>query len=119
MPTYRIDRPGCDMPRVVVAALPQAARLHVANTELVVRKIEVDEAFELAGQGVTLERAGEEAPPLAEPEPDGPGLGEPLEPSNEEERQDEEGDGEFDDGADEGANNGGFGGEPAFYGEGN
>jgi hypothetical protein len=51
-----------DMPRVVVAAQPQAARLHVANNELIVRRIEVDEAFELAGQGIALERAGEEAP---------------------------------------------------------
>lgn len=62
MPTYRIDRPGMDMPRVVVATMPQTARMHVANEELTVRRIEVDEAFDLAQQGVRLERAGEETP---------------------------------------------------------
>ena len=92
MPTYRIDRPGMDLPRVVVAAMPQAARLHVANSELVVRRIEVDEAFELAGQGVLLERAGEEAPTV------GPDV-DTLAPSDDDFGQalaDEEGDGEFD-----------------------
>lgn len=74
MPTYRVDRPGMDLPRVVTAAQPSAARNHVADDELIVRRIEVDEAFELAQQGVTLERAGETPPePAAEeqkPEPD-------------------------------------------------
>lgn len=126
MPTYRVDRPGCDMPRVVVAAMPQAARLHVANTELHVRRIEVDEAFELAGQGVQLERAGEDVIVSPEPEPQGeeqqePGMTNGGNPGAADETdEEEEGDGaEFmeQDDSDEGASNGGLSGEPAFYGE--
>ena len=62
MPTYRIDRPGQDNPRVVEAANPAAARQHVAKDELKVTKIEVSDAFALANDGVKLEKAGEEAP---------------------------------------------------------
>lgn len=60
MPTYRVDRAGHDLPRVIVAPMPTTALMHVAKDELTVRRIEVDEAFALAEQGVRLERAGED-----------------------------------------------------------
>lgn len=63
MPTYRIDRPGSDKPRVVEAKTPAAARAHVAKDELKVSKIGTAEAFTLARAGITLETAGEEAEP--------------------------------------------------------
>ena len=67
MPTYKVDRPGSNAPRVVEAKTPAAARAHVAKDELKVSKIATAEAFKLAATGVTLETAGEEA---AEPEPE-------------------------------------------------
>lgn len=57
MPTYRIDRPNQDKPRVVDAANPAQARQHVAKDELKVTSIGASEAFKLAGQGVELEQA--------------------------------------------------------------
>lgn len=78
MPTYRVDRAGSDLPRVVVASLPSSALKHVVQDEITVRQIEVDEAFELAQQGVQLERAGETPAErgIAEPpqQPQEPGL---------------------------------------------
>lgn len=68
MPTYRIEGLGLTKPRVVEASNPAAARQHVASG-LSVKKIEVSEAFTLAGEGVKLEKAGEapaEVPPLPE-----------------------------------------------------
>lgn len=65
MPTYRIDRPGMDLPRVVSANSPAEALSHVVKDEIKVKRLDVDEAFELAQQGVTLERAGEA--PVQEP----------------------------------------------------
>lgn len=62
MPTYRVDRPGMDLPRMVEAAQPSAARKHVADSELTVRRIEIGEALALQKQGVEYETAGEEAP---------------------------------------------------------
>lgn len=59
MPTYKIDRPNQDKPRVVDATNPAAARQHVARDELTVTKITASEAFGLAKDGVTLETAGE------------------------------------------------------------
>lgn len=58
MPTYHVTTPGIDKPRVVEASNPAAARQHVAK-DMAVRKIEVSEAFRLAGDGVKLEVAGE------------------------------------------------------------
>ncbi len=63
MPTYKIDGLGLDKPRVVEAGNPAAARQHVA-ADLTVKKIEVSEAFALAGDGAKLEKAG------VTPEPD-------------------------------------------------
>lgn len=57
MPTYKITGLGLDKPRVVEAGNPGAARQHVAKG-LDVRKIEVSEAFALAGEGAKLEKAG-------------------------------------------------------------
>ena len=65
MPTYVVDRPG-QKPRVVEAATPAAARHHVAQDELKVRKIETREAFALANDGVSLEKAGETTSPAPE-----------------------------------------------------
>jgi hypothetical protein len=73
MPTYRIDGPGLELPRVVVAALPAQAIAHVVNDSFKARRIEVDEAFALAEQGVKLERLGETPTPAVEPEPEGDG----------------------------------------------
>jgi hypothetical protein len=60
MPTYKIDRPKQEKPRVVDAPNPAAARQHVARSELTVTKISASEAFKLAKDGVELETAGEE-----------------------------------------------------------
>lgn len=59
MPTYRIDRPNQDKPRVVDASNPAAARQHVAKSELKVTKIEARDAFALANDGVELETAAQ------------------------------------------------------------
>jgi len=67
MPTYRIDRPGMDMPRMVEAAQPSAARKYVADDEITVRRIEIGEALALQKEGVEYEVVGEE--PAAAPEP--------------------------------------------------
>lgn len=66
MPTYKIEGLGLERPRVIEAGNPAAARQHVA-AGLTVRKIEVSEAFALAGDGVKLEKAGEETAREAEP----------------------------------------------------
>lgn len=126
MPTYRIDGPGLELPRVVAATLPAQAVAHVVNDSFTARRIEVDEAFELFEQGVRLERAGVTAPlplQLAEEtqEPAMTNGGDPgaaLESQDEIEQQDADLiDGEGDGAEYEDDEIGGALGEPQFYGE--
>lgn len=57
MPTYRVDRPGQEKPRIIDAANPAQARQYVARSELKVTTITASEAFKLAGEGCELETA--------------------------------------------------------------
>lgn len=72
MPTFKITSTRGGNPRVVEAANSAAARAHVAKRELTVARLTTREAFQLSGQGIELETAGEDAPtpePAKESEP--------------------------------------------------
>lgn len=59
MPSYLVSHPDFKKPRAVESADPKGARAHVAK-EFEVRKLTPRECFDLAEQGVDLERVTRE-----------------------------------------------------------